>query len=277
MSSSGNIPEVAEERVTISGPDVNLEGRLAMGDGVSGVVITHPHPLYGGTMDNNVVWTAVRAFQARHWSTLRFNFRGVGLSSGEYGDGIAEMADVQAALSFLRSRQSGPPLSGGLFLRRRGGWTGHGPGSRGCRHDYDRPPYSHAGNGFSPQGASSAPHCGGGPGRILPTAATGKDVRGSTGRSASGNQSDKKFQPFFCGTGKACIIFYWSIHFNTKFFSKLAFFIISAEFTSPFAKMAGEFDFFVLNQRLAVRGCLRDYLKPLILHHDPNPKSIFLL
>ncbi len=98
MSSSAKIPEVAEERVTIPGPDVNLEGRLAMGDGVNGVVITHPHPLYGGTMDNNVVWTAARAFQARHWSTLRFNFRGVGLSSGEYGDGIAEMADVQAAV-----------------------------------------------------------------------------------------------------------------------------------------------------------------------------------
>jgi uncharacterized protein len=107
MSSSAKIPEVVEERVTISGPDVNLEGRLAMGNGVSGVIITHPHPLYGGTMDNNVVWTAARAFQARHWSTLRFNFRGVGLSSGEYGDGLAETADVQAALAFLGSRQSG--------------------------------------------------------------------------------------------------------------------------------------------------------------------------
>lgn len=100
--------EVLEERVTISGPDVNLEGRFAPGDGDGGVVITHPHPLYGGTMDNNVVWTASRAFQARRWSTLRFNFRGVGLSSGEYGNGLAEIADVQAALSYLESRQSGP-------------------------------------------------------------------------------------------------------------------------------------------------------------------------
>ena len=108
MSGSAKIPEVAEERVTISGADVNLEGRFALGDGPGGVVITHPHPLYGGTMDNNVVWTAARAFQARGWSTLRFNFRGVGLSSGKYGDGLAEMADVQAALSFLGSRQSGP-------------------------------------------------------------------------------------------------------------------------------------------------------------------------
>jgi uncharacterized protein len=107
MSRSSGIPEIPEERVTIAGPDVNLEGKLALGDGPGGVVVTHPHPLYGGTMDNNVVWTAVQAFQARHWTTLRFNFRGVGLSSGEYGDGLAEMADIQAALSFLGSRQAG--------------------------------------------------------------------------------------------------------------------------------------------------------------------------
>ena len=164
MSSSGKISEVAEERVTISGPDVNLEGRLAMGDGVSGVVITHPHPLYGGTMDNNVVWTAARAFQARHWSTLRFNFRGVGLSSGEYGDGLAEMADVQAALSFLGSRQSGPPYLVGYSFGAAVAGLALVQGVVGCRHHHDRPPHSHAGNGFSPQGAPSAPHCGGGSG-----------------------------------------------------------------------------------------------------------------
>ncbi len=105
MPRSSGIPEVLEERVTIAGADVNLEGRLAAGDGPAGAIITHPHPMYGGTMDNNVVWTAARACQARHWTTLRFNFRGVGLSSGEYGDGLAELADVQAALSFLESRQ----------------------------------------------------------------------------------------------------------------------------------------------------------------------------
>lgn len=108
MSRSDKLSEVKEEKVTIPGPDVNLEGRFALGDGGSSVVITHPHPLYGGTMDNNVVWTVSRAFQARGWSTLRFNFRGVGLSTGEYGNGLSEMADVQAALSFLGSRQSGP-------------------------------------------------------------------------------------------------------------------------------------------------------------------------
>ncbi len=108
MPRSAAIPGVLEERVTIAGADVNLEGRLASGGGSQGVVITHPHPMYGGTMDNNVVWTAARAFQARDWTTLRFNFRGVGLSSGEYGDGLSEMADVQAALAFLEARLVNP-------------------------------------------------------------------------------------------------------------------------------------------------------------------------
>ena len=103
MPRSTGISEVLEERITIAGADVNLEGRLALGGGPGGVVITHPHPMYGGTMDNNVVWTAARAFQARDWTTLRFNFRGVGLSSGEHGDGMSEMADVQAALAYLES------------------------------------------------------------------------------------------------------------------------------------------------------------------------------
>jgi uncharacterized protein len=108
MPGSTGVPEVLEERITISGADVNLEGRLALSEGQGGVVITHPYPLYGGTMDNNVVWTAARAFQARNWTTLRFNFRGVGLSTGEFGDGVSELADVQAAMAFLESRQVSP-------------------------------------------------------------------------------------------------------------------------------------------------------------------------
>ena len=111
MSAAIKKPAGQEEQVTIAGADVNLEGRLWLGSEPHGVVITHPHPLYGGTMDNNVVWTAFQAFQAKGWSTLRFNFRGVGLSTGEYGDGLAEVADVQAALMFLGSR-----LQGKIFL-----------------------------------------------------------------------------------------------------------------------------------------------------------------
>ncbi|OGR30760.1 MAG: hypothetical protein A2139_08080, partial [Desulfobacca sp. RBG_16_60_12] len=62
----------------------------------------------GGDMTNNVVLTAVRALTARNLSALRFNFRGVGRSTGVYGGGVEEADDVAAALTFLKSRVSGP-------------------------------------------------------------------------------------------------------------------------------------------------------------------------
>jgi alpha/beta superfamily hydrolase len=99
---------VMEEEVSISGPGVTLEGRLTPGTGPGGVVITHPHPLFGGSMANNVVWAAVKAFEARQMAALRFNFRGVGRSTGAYGGGVEEVEDVAAALTFLKSRAPGP-------------------------------------------------------------------------------------------------------------------------------------------------------------------------
>jgi len=97
-----------EEQVSIPGPGLTLEGRLSPGTAPGGAVITHPHPLFGGSMANNVVWTAVRAFVARGLPALRFNFRGVGRSTGTYGGGLDEAADVAAALEFLQSRTPGP-------------------------------------------------------------------------------------------------------------------------------------------------------------------------
>jgi alpha/beta superfamily hydrolase len=97
-----------EEQVEIPGPGVILEGRLSTGAAPGGAVITHPHPLFGGDMTNNVVLTAVRALTARNLSALRFNFRGVGRSTGTYGGGIEEADDLAAALTFLKSRVSGP-------------------------------------------------------------------------------------------------------------------------------------------------------------------------
>jgi alpha/beta superfamily hydrolase len=97
-----------EEQVHIKAGEVSLEARFSSGASTAGVVITHPHPLYGGSMDNNVVWTAVRAYGDLGWSTLRFNFRGVGASTGTYGDGLAEVEDVAGAVAFLKSRSPGP-------------------------------------------------------------------------------------------------------------------------------------------------------------------------
>jgi alpha/beta superfamily hydrolase len=97
-----------EESVSIPGPGITLEGRLSVGAAPGGAVITHPHPLFGGDMANNVVLTAVRALAARGMSALRFNFRGVGRSTGTYGGGVEEADDVAAALAFLKSRAPGP-------------------------------------------------------------------------------------------------------------------------------------------------------------------------
>ncbi len=96
------------DTIAIPGKGVTLEGRFVPGIAGPGVVITHPHPLFGGSMNNNVVWTAERAFHTCGFATLCFNFRGVGRSTGSYGNGEAETADVAAALDFLRARCPGP-------------------------------------------------------------------------------------------------------------------------------------------------------------------------
>jgi alpha/beta superfamily hydrolase len=96
------------DTVSIPGKDVTLEGRFLPGTAGPGVVITHPHPLFGGSMNNNLVWTAERAFSSRGFATLCFNFRGVNRSTGSYGNGEAETADVAAALDFLQARCPGP-------------------------------------------------------------------------------------------------------------------------------------------------------------------------
>ncbi|QHI99069.1 alpha/beta hydrolase [Xylophilus rhododendri] len=62
------------------------------------VVIAHPHPLFGGTMDNKVVQTLARAFVQCGWTAVRFNFRGVGASAGEYDAGKAEAEDMRAVI-----------------------------------------------------------------------------------------------------------------------------------------------------------------------------------
>ncbi len=61
-------------------------------------VIAHPHPLFGGTMDNKVVQTLARAFVQCGWTALRFNFRGVGASEGAHDDGRGEAQDMQALI-----------------------------------------------------------------------------------------------------------------------------------------------------------------------------------
>lgn len=67
------------------------------------VVVCHPHPLHGGSMSANVVFSICEALARRSITALRFNFRGVGKSGGTFGDGIAEQDDVRAALELISS------------------------------------------------------------------------------------------------------------------------------------------------------------------------------
>jgi alpha/beta superfamily hydrolase len=73
-------------------------------------MICHPHPLYGGTMHNKVVFRAAKAALREGLPTLRFNFRGAGRSQGEFGNGVGETDDVRAALDNLSSRYPRTPV-----------------------------------------------------------------------------------------------------------------------------------------------------------------------
>ncbi len=113
-----------EESVALEVPGgPSLEGRLAASlDGRAGMVLCHPHPLYGGDMDNPVVVRAAEVAQGRGVATLRFNFRGVGASGGAHGGGTAEMDDVRTALARLRSALS-PGAAIGLLGYSFGAWV----------------------------------------------------------------------------------------------------------------------------------------------------------
>ena len=73
-------------------------------------LVCHPHPLGGGTMHNKVVFKVAQTLQLLHIPTLRFNFRGVGHSTGTYDEGRGEMDDVRYALEFLSRRYPGLPV-----------------------------------------------------------------------------------------------------------------------------------------------------------------------
>ena len=73
-------------------------------------VVCHPHPLFGGTMHNKVVYNAAKTMDALGIPVLRFNFRGAGLSAGEHDKGRGEQGDGQAAVDFLAAQFPGVPL-----------------------------------------------------------------------------------------------------------------------------------------------------------------------
>jgi alpha/beta superfamily hydrolase len=90
--------------VIFTGPAGRLEGRYQQGAEANApmALILHPNPQFGGTMNNRVVYDTFYAFQRRGFSTLRFNFRGVGRSQGEFDNGIGELSDAAAALDWMQ-------------------------------------------------------------------------------------------------------------------------------------------------------------------------------
>jgi len=102
--------------VMFPGPAGRLEGLWKEADGRrrGGALFAHPHPLHGGTLHSKVVYRAARELTAAGWETLRFNFRGVGVSAGRHDSGRGETEDFRAALDEVE-RHAGLPIVAGGF------------------------------------------------------------------------------------------------------------------------------------------------------------------
>jgi uncharacterized protein len=102
------------QNLFLEGPAGRLEAILwtpvQPGSFLLAAVICHPHPLFGGTMHNKVVYNAAKTMDSLGIPVLRFNFRGAGLSAGEHDKGRGEQGDVQAALDYLAAQFPGIPL-----------------------------------------------------------------------------------------------------------------------------------------------------------------------
>ena len=91
--------------VIFNGPDGRLEGRYHHSKAANAPIalLLHPHPQHGGTMNNKVVYALYNSFVKRGFSTLRFNFRGVGRSQGKFDAGQGELSDAASALDWMQT------------------------------------------------------------------------------------------------------------------------------------------------------------------------------
>ena len=107
------------QSIHLAGPAGRLEALLEEPEATSrikrAVVLCHPHPQYGGTMHNKVVYRMAKAARGNGASVLRFNYRGVGTSSGIYDGGLGEQDDLRAAMRYMQERHPGTPLVVGGF------------------------------------------------------------------------------------------------------------------------------------------------------------------
>lgn len=104
---------INSQKIFINGPAGKLEIVLAEPTtGIRGLaVIAHPHPLYGGTMDNKVVQILFKVLLTLGYVSIKFNFRGVGESEGAHDHGIGEIEDVVAVVETIRNRITAAPES----------------------------------------------------------------------------------------------------------------------------------------------------------------------
>ena len=111
--------------IIINGPEGRIEARYLPSPEPNAPIalMLHPHPEHGGTMNNKVVYNLYQTFVARGFSTMRFNFRGVGRSQGEYSGGEGELSDAATALDWLQTYNANAPycwIAGFSF----GAWIG---------------------------------------------------------------------------------------------------------------------------------------------------------
>jgi alpha/beta superfamily hydrolase len=100
----------------LEGPAGRLEALLNEGaeNATHAAVVCHPHPLFGGTLHNKVVFHTMKALNSFGFPVLRFNFRGTGLSLGEHDQGVGEVEDVRTALDWLESEFHLPLIFAGF-------------------------------------------------------------------------------------------------------------------------------------------------------------------
>jgi len=113
--------------VTFPSGKLSISGYFYLPDSTGkypGVVLCHPHPLYGGSMSNSVIREVGKALVQQNIAALMFNFRGVGKSTGEYSDAIGEQDDIVAALDYISSQSEVDNSKLGLFGYSFGGLTG---------------------------------------------------------------------------------------------------------------------------------------------------------
>ena len=103
-------------RQSIAGPAGAIECAIDAPSGAprGTVVVCHPHPQHGGTMDNKVVQTLARAFVALGWRSVRFNFRGIGASQGAWDDGLGEVDDAVAVIGAFAAADASPFMLAGF-------------------------------------------------------------------------------------------------------------------------------------------------------------------